>query len=109
MTTNRREFLRQGGALLAWGTSGSLVRGAYRMDKSSAATQFEQYQQARRKELWGILEDLPWKHQPKPERPHHWFLRPDLRRGRPGRRGQDPRDAHLSDLQKRPPGRPPEL
>ena len=41
-----------------------------------------------------------------PERPHDRLLRPDLRRGRPGRRGQDPRDAHLSDLQKRPPGRP---
>ena len=36
------------------------------MDKSSAATQFELHPQARRKELWGILDDLPWRHQPAP-------------------------------------------
>jgi hypothetical protein len=66
MTTNRREFLKQGGVLLAWGTSGTLVKGANSTDKKSSATQFELHQQARRKELWGILGDLPWKHQPAP-------------------------------------------
>jgi dienelactone hydrolase len=66
MMTNRREFLKHGGALLVWGASGSPVASANPMDMYPAATQFEQYQQARRKELWGILGDLPWKHQPAP-------------------------------------------
>lgn len=66
--TNRREFLKHGGALLVWGASGSCVAGANPMDMYPAATQFEQHQRARRKELWGILGDLPWDHQPAPAR-----------------------------------------
>jgi hypothetical protein len=66
MTPSRREFLKQGAALLAWGAGGSLVGGANLIDKNSAATQFELHQQARRKELWGILGELPWQHQPAP-------------------------------------------
>jgi hypothetical protein len=66
MTANRREFLKQGAALLAWGASGSLAARANSIDNNSAAAQFELHQQARRKELWGILGELPWKHQPAP-------------------------------------------
>jgi len=66
MSANRREFLKQGVALLAWGASGSLAEGVNSIDINSTATQFELHQQARRKELWGMLGDLPWKHLPAP-------------------------------------------
>jgi hypothetical protein len=38
------------------------------MHNSSGATRFDLHQQARRKELWGMLGVLPWKHQPAPPR-----------------------------------------
>jgi dienelactone hydrolase len=44
------------------------MAGANPMDMYPAATQFEQHQRARRKELWGILGDLPWDHQSAPAR-----------------------------------------
>lgn len=60
--TNRRDFLRQSGAVLALGGSGS----GKPMEKTMSARGFTAHQQARRKELWGLLGDLPWDHKPAP-------------------------------------------
>src|SRR5512136_3236424 len=38
------------------------------MEKTMGARGFAAYQQSRRKELWGLLGDLPWDHKPAPPR-----------------------------------------
>ncbi len=55
----RREFLKQSAAMVA-------LRAGQSMEKTSR--EFDRYQQARRKELWGLLGDLPWDHKPAPPR-----------------------------------------
>jgi len=63
-TTDRRDFLRQSGAALALG----VVDSGKQMEKTKSARDFTAYQQSRRKELWGLLGDLPWDHKPAPPR-----------------------------------------
>lgn len=68
MATKRREFLRQGGTLLAWGAVGSPMRESRSSDTPMTAPEFAAFQGARRKELWGLLGNLPWSHRPAPPR-----------------------------------------
>ncbi|HTT19660.1 MAG TPA: acetylxylan esterase [Candidatus Sulfotelmatobacter sp.] len=63
-SSTRREFL-QGSAMLAASQAtnrNSFVQVAAVSDDSS----FAAYQKQRRKELWGLLGDLPWQHDPGP-------------------------------------------
>jgi hypothetical protein len=57
----RRDFLRtsSGAASLALSGTQSLMRETYGQD-------FAVVQESRRKELWGLLGDLPWQHRPGP-------------------------------------------
>jgi dienelactone hydrolase len=63
---NRRKFLQNSAALLAAGT-GPLT-GALSDPGESAGPldSFASRQEQRRKELWGMLGDLPWQHRPGP-------------------------------------------
>jgi len=63
-SASRREFLRSSAALVAASavaSSGLDAQSGRRVGESFAA-----YQERRRKELWGLLGDLPWKHKPGP-------------------------------------------
>jgi acetyl esterase/lipase len=61
----RRDFLKQSAAMLALG--GALpIAGKPQPEGSSM--EFAAYQAKRRKELWNLLGDLPWDHQPHPAR-----------------------------------------
>ena len=61
MAIQRRDFLKTSAQLLAAGAGLSVpaVRAAER-----SAREFAAYQEKRRKELWGLLGDLPWQHKP---------------------------------------------
>ena len=60
---DRRDFLKQSAAMLAIG--GALpMTAAARSDMTRS--EFAEYQTSRRKELWGLLGDLPWQHKPTP-------------------------------------------
>jgi hypothetical protein len=59
--TGRRDFLKQSGAALALGGGSEKPMG-----KPMKAREFVAHQQSRRKELWGLLGDLPWGHKPAP-------------------------------------------
>ncbi len=63
MAIQRREFLKTSAQMLAAGATLSLpaLRAAER-----SAREFAAYQEKRRKELWGLLGDLPWQHKPGP-------------------------------------------
>lgn len=63
MAIQRREFLKTSAQLLAAGAGLSLP--AVRAEERSAR-EFTAYQEKRRKELWGLLGDLPWQHKPGP-------------------------------------------
>ena len=60
---HRRDFLKQSAALLAW-EGLPPATGSTKGPMSKAA--FAAYQAKRRKELWGLLGDLPWQHKPSP-------------------------------------------
>lgn len=63
LAKQRRDFLKQSAALLAWSGILPMASGPKTtMSKSS----FENYQARRRKELWNLLDDLPWRHKPGP-------------------------------------------
>jgi len=56
----RRDFVQSGAAAAALGTTGRVTSSASpRFDSSES---FSSYQDHRRKELWGLLGDLPWQH-----------------------------------------------
>ncbi|HET7841797.1 MAG TPA: alpha/beta hydrolase family protein [Terriglobia bacterium] len=61
MQTRRRDFLKTSLSLLA-------ARGGWAMGGQEQRSwgDFQAYQAARRKELWGLLGDLPWDHPPGP-------------------------------------------
>lgn len=62
---NRREFMSQSALLpigLTMGSNGS-NQAASALD---ASLPFATYQQVRRRNLWGLLGDLPWQHEPSP-------------------------------------------
>jgi Abhydrolase family len=60
---DRRDFLKQSAALWALGGTPAMAGQA---PSEGTAADFAAYQVHRRKELWGLLGDLPWKHQPGP-------------------------------------------
>ncbi|MFB3923323.1 MAG: dienelactone hydrolase family protein [Terriglobia bacterium] len=67
MAIKRREFLKtsaQGLAVAAAASSPLLAPAA----AERSATEFAEFQEKRRKELWGLLGDLPWQHKPGPAR-----------------------------------------
>jgi len=61
--SRRRDFLKQSAAMLALGGTVSM-RATSQPDESAA--EFAAHQAQRRKELWSLLGDLPWDHQPGP-------------------------------------------
>lgn len=63
MAIQRRKFLKTSAQLLAAGAGWSLPATGL-PDRS--AQEFAVYQAKRRKELWGLLGDLPWQHKPGP-------------------------------------------
>jgi len=66
MFATRREFLRDSAALLAWGTSPTMRTLASTNSSAQSEKEFASHQQERRKELWGLLGDLPWQNKPGP-------------------------------------------
>jgi hypothetical protein len=60
---DRREFLQQSAALLALGGNQSMPGTS---SSPQTSVEFAAYQARRRKELWGLLGDLPWDHKPGP-------------------------------------------
>jgi acetyl esterase/lipase len=63
---DRRDFLKKSAALLAAGGSPKLSSGASPQKRNARDRDFPHYQKKRRKELWGLLGDLPWDHKPGP-------------------------------------------
>jgi hypothetical protein len=61
--SDRRDFLKQSAALLALGGT-QPMSGNPLLEKTPA--EFAAFQARRRKELWGLLGDLPWGHKPGP-------------------------------------------
>lgn len=62
-TAERREFLLQSFAGIGAAT---ITMPSSTTQNYQSKTAFTRYQQKRRKELWSLLGDLPWQHQPKP-------------------------------------------
>ncbi len=68
MLFDRRNFLRQSGALMALKGGLDLSARAAGRERDPAENDFSDYQSRHRKELWNLLGDLPWSHKPKPPR-----------------------------------------
>ncbi|HEX7895974.1 MAG TPA: alpha/beta hydrolase family protein [Terriglobales bacterium] len=62
-TSNRRDFLRSSGAVVSGTFMGPLL--SKELAAETGGT-FAAHQEQRRKELWGLLGDLPWQHRPAP-------------------------------------------
>ncbi|HKF59482.1 MAG TPA: alpha/beta hydrolase family protein [Blastocatellia bacterium] len=62
-STSRRRFMAQCGTLLVPGAL-SPMKAAPASTASLSAEEFAAYEERRRKELWGLLGDLPWNHKP---------------------------------------------
>src|SRR5271157_5387718 len=58
----RREFVQSGAAAAALGTAGQVLSPASPLLETGES--FPSYQERRRKELWGLLGELPWQHKP---------------------------------------------
>lgn len=58
----RREFVHSGAAAAALGAAGQVLPPAPPLLETGES--FPSYQERRRKELWSLLGDLPWQHQP---------------------------------------------
>lgn len=67
-SATRREFLQTSAMLMASGLGRKGSTAAQGSHPESASDSFAVYQQRRRKELWGLLGDLPWEHEPDPPR-----------------------------------------
>ena len=63
MEIERRDFLKASAQIMAFGPA---LPGWGRERPASDAKQFAAFQERRRKELWGLLGDLPWQHKPGP-------------------------------------------
>ena len=65
-SSSRREFLQTSAMLVA--SSATSSSNAFHKNGTSTPTgaSFAAYQQKRRKELWGLVGDLPWQHKPGP-------------------------------------------
>jgi dienelactone hydrolase len=70
VVSNRREFLRTSAAVMASGAianAGPFVAAKQgRQPRLPPSQEFAAKQEQRRKELWGLLGDLPWQHRPGP-------------------------------------------
>lgn len=65
--TTRREFLKKSTALAAFAmTPQPQVERGFSVSPTSSKSEFAIYQERRRWELWSILGDLPWDHEPAP-------------------------------------------
>ncbi len=64
MLQNRRDFVKRSAALVVAGGSADLSVGEVQKEKADGLKQFSRYQEKRRKELWSLLGDLPWNHEP---------------------------------------------
>jgi dienelactone hydrolase len=63
---SRREFITHCAALLTLGAHLPMNADAASIAAPQTAEEFAAYQEGRRQELWGLLGDLPWQHQPAP-------------------------------------------
>ncbi len=63
MESGRRHFLKQSAALIAMGGTPPVLAESV---SERIAEEFSAFQARRRKELWSLLGDLPWNHQPGP-------------------------------------------
>jgi Abhydrolase family len=63
MIKQRREFLKTSAAMLA---SGMGISMASQTPRDLSPEAFQAFQAKRRKELWGLLGDLPWDYKPRP-------------------------------------------
>ena len=63
---DRRDFLKQSAAMLALGTDASAGGQGKPTAQPQTGEAFPAFQARRRKELWGLLGDLPWDHKPGP-------------------------------------------
>ncbi len=61
--SDRRDFLKQSAALLALGGAQPM---SGKPHSEEIPAEFSAFQARRRKELWGLLGDLPWDHKPGP-------------------------------------------
>jgi len=65
----RRRFLQDGAAIVtSAAVAGTATASAGRGVVSDDLQSFHSHQEKRRKELWGLLGDLPWEHSPSPAR-----------------------------------------
>ncbi len=66
--SGRREFLRNSATMLALGAESTLIANtSIHSSKPDTTNYFRNaYQEKRRQELWSLLGDLPWQHQPGP-------------------------------------------
>ncbi len=63
-TPDRRDFLKGSAAVLGFvGSSASMAAGQHG-EKEMNSREFAAHQKKRRKELWGLLGELPWTHKP---------------------------------------------
>ena len=62
-SSTRREFLQSSAMIVA---SGAASRSLFQNTSTPTGASFTAYQEQRRKELWGLLGDLPWQHKPDP-------------------------------------------
>jgi len=62
----RREFFKHAAGLLAAAASWPLIGGRASDLPGTEDRDFSAFQEKRRKELWGLLGDLPWQHKPGP-------------------------------------------
>jgi hypothetical protein len=63
---HRRDFLKQSAALLALGTELAAGEQEQLAPQPQPGEAFSAFQARRRRELWGLLGDLPWAHKPGP-------------------------------------------
>jgi hypothetical protein len=66
MFSTRRQFVRDSAVLWAWGAKPTLRTFVSTDSPAHSEKEFTSHQQERRKELWGLLGDLPWQHTPGP-------------------------------------------
>ena len=66
VSSNRREFLRNSAAVIASGAIVSTGSSVGTQPRTQPSQEFAAHQEQRRRELWGLLGDLPWQHRPGP-------------------------------------------
>jgi cephalosporin-C deacetylase-like acetyl esterase len=66
MLSHRRDFLMHSASMLALGAVSDAEIKVITDPSKLSPKQFADYQAKRRKELWGLLGDLPWNHRPAP-------------------------------------------